>query len=609
MSTITSADDVAWDLEPLVDGDGAAGADRLLDEADRRADAFAAEHAGKVAELDGAGPRRRDGTSWREISELVGRAGSYASLRFSVDTADPANGALMQRVQERGTADRDEAAVLRARVGRPRRRRAPRSCSTPTGSRRSRHHLRTARRYRPHLLTEPEEKILAEKSVTGRDAWSRLFDELTSAIEVDAAEAPTSPSRSTSRSRRCTSPDREMRAHDRRGRHRRAASPACAPAATSSTRCCTTRPPTTGCATTRPGSRAATSPTRPPTSRSRRWSRRSATPTSCRAAGTASRRELLGRRPPRRLRPHGRRSAARTSSVDWDEAREHRARLVRRLLRRAGRHRAARSSTSAGSTRRSAPAKRGGAFCAYTVPSRAPVRDAQLHVQAPRRADARARARPRPARRARARPRRLRAAHAADASPRPRRCSARRSSSAACSTRPRRRSRRLVAAGREHRGLDRHRLPPGRDEPLRGPRAHRAPRARASSRRAHRRAVGRVPGGAARRRRRGHRRLPHVVVLRPPLHRHARLRLRLRLRPAAGAVGLRPLPRRGRGLRPALPRDARARAARSSPEDLAAIAGPGPHRPGLLAVAAWTSCATSSSRPRRPPRRSSPSAR
>jgi oligoendopeptidase F len=40
------------------------------------------------------------------------------------------------------------------------------------------------RRYRDHLLSEPEEKILAEKSLTGASAWTRLFEELSSAIEV-----------------------------------------------------------------------------------------------------------------------------------------------------------------------------------------------------------------------------------------------------------------------------------------------------------------------------------------------------------------------------------------------------------------------------------------
>jgi oligoendopeptidase F len=41
------------------------------------------------------------------------------------------------------------------------------------------------RRYREHLLSEPEEKILSEKSLTGATAWARLFEELTSAIEVE----------------------------------------------------------------------------------------------------------------------------------------------------------------------------------------------------------------------------------------------------------------------------------------------------------------------------------------------------------------------------------------------------------------------------------------
>ncbi len=117
------------------------------------------------------------------IQELAGRAGTYAGLRFSVDTSDPAAGALLQEVQERSTeiettllffelewaslCDEHADALL-----------ADDSLSFCA------HHLSNVRRYREHLLSEPEEKILAEKSVTGASAWSRLFDELTSAIEV-----------------------------------------------------------------------------------------------------------------------------------------------------------------------------------------------------------------------------------------------------------------------------------------------------------------------------------------------------------------------------------------------------------------------------------------
>ena len=94
---------VAWDLEELVEGDGTTGVDRLLDEATRRADAFAAAHAGKLAELDGPG---LVGVMLElaTIQDQLGRAGNYAALQFSTDTADPARGALLQKVQERATA-------------------------------------------------------------------------------------------------------------------------------------------------------------------------------------------------------------------------------------------------------------------------------------------------------------------------------------------------------------------------------------------------------------------------------------------------------------------------------------------------------------------------
>ena len=58
----------------------------------------------------------------------------------------------------------------------------------------------------------------------------------------------------------------------------------------------------------------------------------------------------------------------------------------------------------------------------------------------------------------------------------------------------------------------------------------------------------------ARRLGRDHRRLPHVVVVHPALHRHARLRVRVRVRPAARAVGVRAVRGRGARLRAAVPR-------------------------------------------------------
>jgi len=184
MSTrATSADDVAWDLEPLVDGQGDAGVDRLLDEAQERADAFARRHAGKIHELDGPGLVAAM-AELEQLNDLAARAGNYAMLRFSVDTADPKIGALLQRVQEKGTqietrllfVELEWAALDDARAD---------ELLRADGLDTSRHFLRAARRYRPHLLSEPEEKIVAEKSVSGSSAWSRLFSEQVSALTVD----------------------------------------------------------------------------------------------------------------------------------------------------------------------------------------------------------------------------------------------------------------------------------------------------------------------------------------------------------------------------------------------------------------------------------------
>jgi oligoendopeptidase F len=174
--------EVAWDLEALVDGEGPAGVDRQLDEAEQRATAFAERYAGKLAELDGPGLEE----AMRElavISELAGKAGSYAHLDFSIDTQDPARGALVAKVTERATAIETRLVFFELEWAALDDARAEELLAHP-GLDFARHHLRTARRYRPHLLTEPEEKLLAEKAQTGRGAWARLFAELMAQVKV-----------------------------------------------------------------------------------------------------------------------------------------------------------------------------------------------------------------------------------------------------------------------------------------------------------------------------------------------------------------------------------------------------------------------------------------
>jgi len=181
----------AWDLEPLVDGEGTDGVKRRMADALERARAFAQSYAGGLAEIDSAGLREAM-SELAGIHELVARGGYYAALRFSTDTAEPANGALLQWVQEQETAlettllffELEWAALADERVE---------ELLAGEGLDFCRHHLRNVRRYREHLLSEPEEKILAEKALTGASAWTRLFEELSSAIEVELPGAGESP--------------------------------------------------------------------------------------------------------------------------------------------------------------------------------------------------------------------------------------------------------------------------------------------------------------------------------------------------------------------------------------------------------------------------------
>jgi oligoendopeptidase F len=204
---------VAWDLDPLLNGGAGnpeAAVASMLEAAQRRADAFADAHAGKVADLDGPGLV----AAMRELEALqeeLGRAGSYAMLNFAGNTADPPRGALLQKVQEGATAIETRLLFFELEWAGLDDERAEELLAAD-GLDFARHHLRTARRYRPHLLTEPEEKILAEKALTGRTAWSRLFEEQASAITVALEDGAEPVSLEVALSR-LFAPDRDVRRH------------------------------------------------------------------------------------------------------------------------------------------------------------------------------------------------------------------------------------------------------------------------------------------------------------------------------------------------------------------------------------------------------------
>jgi oligoendopeptidase F len=167
---------VRWDLSDLYGGAADAAIDADLDRALGHARAFADRYRGRVARLC-AGEMAEAIDALEALQERPTRAAAYAGLRFAADTANPAHGALLQKVQERVSEIRNTLLFLELEWVAVEGEQVRTLLADPVLARRH-HLLESMRRYRPHLLSEPEERILEETANTGERAFHRLFEEI-----------------------------------------------------------------------------------------------------------------------------------------------------------------------------------------------------------------------------------------------------------------------------------------------------------------------------------------------------------------------------------------------------------------------------------------------
>jgi oligoendopeptidase F len=204
--TKSGAENITWDLSDLYASGADPGLAQDMEETLGRAEKLAERFRGRLAGL--SAPELAELIAeYEQIGELAGRAGAYAYLAWSTDTEDPGRGRLLQTVTEHASRLHQTLVFLElewAQVPEARARELI-AASELAGWR---HWLTLARRYRPHLLSEPEEKILAEKAVTGRSAWKRYFEEVMGAsrYELDGELLPQQSVLS-----RLHDPDRETR--------------------------------------------------------------------------------------------------------------------------------------------------------------------------------------------------------------------------------------------------------------------------------------------------------------------------------------------------------------------------------------------------------------
>ncbi|MFK4825549.1 M3 family oligoendopeptidase [Paenochrobactrum sp. BZR 588] len=187
-----------WNLDDLYKGPDAPELSRDIEKCFTDAKAFEKRWAGKLNEelmKSNGGDFAQSIEAYENLSELMGRIGSYVGLYYYGDTSDANRAKLYGDVQQKLTdastplifytleLNRIDDAVLDAAI----------ENNPAIGHYRP--WLVDLRKDKPYQLEDRIEHLLHEKSVTGYSAWNRLFDETMSSLrfEVNGQELAIEP--------------------------------------------------------------------------------------------------------------------------------------------------------------------------------------------------------------------------------------------------------------------------------------------------------------------------------------------------------------------------------------------------------------------------------
>jgi oligoendopeptidase F len=164
-----------WDLGDLYSGMDSPQFKADFDQAADDARDFAARYQGKLAGLSGDALAEAI-ACYERLQERLGRIGSYAGLLYAGDMSDPGIGQFQQNTQERMTAVTTTLLFFVLEINRIEDKDLEAKLAAAALSK-YRPWLRDIRAFRPHQLSDDLEKLLHEKQLSARNAWTRLFDE------------------------------------------------------------------------------------------------------------------------------------------------------------------------------------------------------------------------------------------------------------------------------------------------------------------------------------------------------------------------------------------------------------------------------------------------
>ncbi len=164
-----------WDLSDLYEGPDAPDLKADLETLTTEAKTFQKRYEGHLSSLEGNALGRAI-ADYEQIQELIGRIMSYGQLVHARNVADPIVGKFYQSLQEQITGISTHTLFFTLELNRLDEDSLKQKLTAPDVQKYA-PWLRDLRAFRPHQLSDDLEKLLHEKYVSGRAAWTRLFDE------------------------------------------------------------------------------------------------------------------------------------------------------------------------------------------------------------------------------------------------------------------------------------------------------------------------------------------------------------------------------------------------------------------------------------------------
>ncbi|MBS8273861.1 oligoendopeptidase F [Thalassospira tepidiphila] len=165
-----------WDLTDLYNDLKDPNIRRDLDDAKSRSQAFQQTYQGKLNDLSGDELAAAI-AEYEAISEICGKIGSFAQLKYAGDSSDAAIGQFYQFVQEEMTGISSLSLFFGLEINRIEDASLDAKYEQSEALRRYRPWLDENRAFRPHQLSDEVEQVLHERRVAGSAAWVRLFDQ------------------------------------------------------------------------------------------------------------------------------------------------------------------------------------------------------------------------------------------------------------------------------------------------------------------------------------------------------------------------------------------------------------------------------------------------